>query len=132
MGKVSREIAIQDFERWFESKKLPQTKRGGDMEAVENEIIEAIVDGRIVVNDDMTLTQVLNFAVNDGKTDKFNFVHRIPTGVLQAKTAYVKKDDAQGKMTATIAALTNEVGGTIRLLDSSDFSLSSCIAAYFF
>lgn len=132
MEKISREVAINEFERWFESKKLPQTKRGGDMEAVENELIEAICDGRIIITDNFEIKQTLVFPIKNGELTDLTFVHRIPTGELQAKTAYVKKDDNQGRITATIAALTKEVGGTIRALDTADFSLASCIATYFF
>ena len=49
----------------------------------------------------------------------------------QAKTSYVKQGDTQGALIAKIAALTGEVGGTIRCLDSVDHGLCAAIAFFY-
>jgi hypothetical protein len=134
MQKVSEEIAIQDFERWFESKRLPETKRRDEFIGIEKEMIEGICDGSLIVNDDFTITLKLAFPLSEpNEVSELKFVHRMATGVLQSKTAYVKdpKDQA-GKLTATIAALTGQVGGIIRALDPVDFGKAGCVASYFF
>ncbi len=129
--KVSEEIARKDFERWFESKKLPETKRKNEYEVLEQELIEAIMDGSLIVNEDNTLTLKLAWPLTSpNAVESLNFVHRIQTGELQSKTAYAK--DQSGKLIATVAALTGQVGGVIRALDPVDFGRAGAIAAYFF
>jgi hypothetical protein len=135
--KIEKSIAIKEFERWFESKKLSSTKRGEndeDMQKVEDELICAISDGKLIVEDDNKLTLNLQWPLDlpSGTLDKLTFVHRISAGELQSKTSHVKPKDAQGRITASIAALTGEVGGTIRALSDVDYSTASCIATYFF
>jgi hypothetical protein len=134
MEKVTEEIAKQEFERWFNSKKLSASYRKESYEAIEVQMVDAIVDGFIIVNEDNTLTLKLAWPLsNPNEVNELKFVHRMTTGELQSKTAYVKDlKDQQGKMIATIAALTGQVGGIIRALDSSDYSRAGCIASYFF
>lgn len=134
MGTVAREVAQAEFDRWFDSKKLPKTrKEGKDSESVANEIINAIEEGYLVVDDENKMIYSLKFPVGaeGNKIDKLTFVNRISAGALQAKTSYVKSDDQQGRGIATIAALTNEVGGTIRALDSVDYGLAMSITVFY-
>jgi hypothetical protein len=134
MGTVAREVAEKEFDRWFESKKLPNTRREGkDAESIVNEIVNAIEEGYLVVSDENEMIYSLKFPVGnaDKQIDKLTFVNRISAGTLQAKTNYVKSDDQQGRSIATIAALTGEVGGTIRALDSVDFGLAMSITVFY-
>lgn len=134
MEKMTEEIAKQEFERWFNSKKLSASYRKESYEAIEAQMVDAIIDGFIIVNDDNTLTLKLAWPLSQpNEITELKFVHRMTTGELQSKTAYVKDlKDSQGKMIATVAALTGQVGGIIRALDSSDYSRAGCIASYFF
>ncbi|MDD5013664.1 MAG: hypothetical protein PHW73_01000 [Atribacterota bacterium] len=132
MEKISEELATQEFERWFESKKLSSIYRKDEFESVEKQMIQAICDGYLVVNEDCTLTLMLAWPLSKpNEVTELKFVNRISTGELQVKTAYAKNDQLK-KLTATIAVLTGQVGGTIMALDSVDFGRASCIAAYFF
>jgi hypothetical protein len=132
MGKVNKEVAQAEFDRWFENKKLRSSRREGDAEELMNEIVLAIQDGDIVITDDFEAIQNLKFPITQPvEITQLKFVARIQTGTLMQKTASVKQGDSQGRSIATIAALTNEVGGTIRALDSVDFALAACISAFY-
>jgi hypothetical protein len=132
MQKVSEDIALKEFERWFESKKLPQSKRKNEYETIENEMIQAICDGLLVVNEDNTLTLQLVWPLSSPQQlTELKFKHRIQTSELQTKTAWAK-DSREKKITATIATLTDQVGGIIGALDPVDYDKAACIASYFF
>ena len=131
MQKISEDIALQDFERWFDSKKLSGSYRKESYEVIEKQMVEAICDGNLIVNEDFTLTLKLAFPLTaPNEVNELNFVHRIQTGTLQARTAWAKTQEQ--KLLATIAALTGVEGGVIRALDSSDYSRAGAIASYFF
>lgn len=138
MNKLTRELAIAEFEKWFESKKLPGTKRAENnpdaMDGIEKEMIMAFQEGRIIVNDDMTLTMFLQMPLenNGNKLTELVFAHRIQAGKIQSRTAHVKPNDLQGRILFTIAALTDQEGGIIRALYDVDYNLASNIATYFF
>lgn len=134
MEKITEEIAVQEFERWFLSKKLSSSYRKSHYEEIEKQMIDAIMDGYLIVNDDFTLTLKLAWPLTEpNEVQELKFVHRMQTGVLQSKTAYVKDPkDQQGKLIATVAALTGQVGGIIRALDPVDFGRAGSVASYFF
>lgn len=133
MNKVTREIAEQDFMSWFEAKKLPQfmlEKHADDKEAM----ISAIMTGNLVLNEDFTFTQKLNFPVKGSNMEvsELKYAFRISEGVLAASLRGIKTDDLIGQMPiAYISALTNEQKGTIRALDQIDSQLGKNIAAFF-
>lgn len=131
--KISEEIARKDFDRWFESKRLSSTYKSEAFEAIEKQMIEAICDGYMIINEDNTITLKLAWSLSlpSGELTELNFVHRIQTSELVVKTAYAK-DNQQKKLTATIAAITGQVGGTILALDQVDYMRAGNIAAYFF
>jgi len=131
MQKVSEKIAREDFERWFESKRLGSSFRSGSYEVIEKQMIDAICDGSIIINEDNTITLKLSWPLTQpNQIDELIFVHRMQTGAIQARTKIAKTQEE--KLLYTIAALTNNEGGIIRALDPSDFSNAGCVASYFF
>ena len=127
MNKLSKDIALSEFEKWYEYKKLPEYLREEKRDD-ENQIISAFMDGRLVMTEDFELKQTLLFPVNDSLTE-LTFAPRLKVIDLQK----VDKATSQGvgSIVKLAEALTGQPGGLIRNLDSIDFSLTKSICNYF-
>lgn len=134
MEKISKDVAVIEFEKWLDFKRVKDTKRK-DSEAQENEIVSAIASGNIIVEDDFTLTHKLEFPVQNDKgvvsLSELKYKPRIQVRQLNAKLKGVKADDADGRILAYAAALTGENTGMIGCLDTEDYRIASCIVMYF-
>jgi len=127
MNALSKEMAITEFEKWFEYKKLPEYLREEKRED-ENQIVSAFMDGRLTMTEENEIKQKLLFPVNDS-LEELTFQPRLKVVDLQK----VDKATSQGvgSIVKLAEALTGEPGGLIRNLDSIDFSLTKSICAYF-
>lgn len=131
---IAREIAEDEFMQWFEAKKLPKNlleKNSDDKEAIVN----AIEDGRLVLNEDNTLVQKLSFPVSIGDTsiNELTFKFRVQEGELAAAMRGIKTEDIIGQIAICyVSVLTGQNKGIIRALDPSDSYLGKKIAAFFF
>jgi hypothetical protein len=127
MTTLSKDVALNEFEKWFNYKKLPEYLRE-DKREDENQIICAFMDGRLTMTEEFELKQTLLFPVNDS-LDVLTFQPRLKVVDLQ------KVDKATSQGVGSIVklgeALTGEPGGLIRNLDSVDFSLTKSICTYF-
>lgn len=128
---VTFEQAQEEFKSWAAEKRISDKvieKHADDAEA----IIDAIQNGVLVLNEDNTLTQKLEFSVKDGQVKELIYKSRITEGELAASTRGIKTDDLIGQFSLCyVAALTGQDRGTIRALDSVDVSLGKHIAAFF-
>lgn len=130
MDKVNKDVAQKDFDRWFEAKKLPKTRKEGDNEAMVNELLGSVEEGFIILNDDGSVILKLREPLTGERPlSELNFLPRLTAGELMSKTSYAKS--SQDKQIATIAALSGEVGGTIRALGTIDMSLAAVISAFY-
>lgn len=131
---IAREIAEKEFMQWFEAKKLPKNlleKNSDDKEAIVN----AIEEGKLVLNEDNTFTQKLSFPVSFGDTSisELTFKFRVQEGELAASMRGIKTEDLIGQISICyVSVLTGQNKGIIRALDPSDSYLGKKIAAFFF
>jgi hypothetical protein len=131
---IAREIAEKEFMQWFEAKKLPKNlleKNSDDKEAIVN----AIEEGKLVLNEDNTFVQKLSFPVSFGDTsiNELTFKFRVQEGELAASMRGIKTEDLIGQISICyVAVLTGQNKGIIRALDPSDSYLGKKIAAFFF
>lgn len=130
MDKVNKEVAQKEFDQWFENRKLPKTRREGDAEELMKELVCAIEEGYLTIHEDGSVELKLREPImGEHQVNSLKFKSRITAGELQAKTSYAK--DVAGKQIATIAALTDEVGGTIRALGTVDYSIAVVISTFY-
>lgn len=130
--KVNRETAISEFQAWLDAKKVSKTKRESLIE-MEEEIIDAIMEGYLQINEDKTITQRLKFPLQTApETTEIKFAFRINIGVLNIKLKGIKSDDSSGRITAYLTALTEQSKAIIMALDTVDYTIASSIAVYFF
>jgi hypothetical protein len=129
---ISKEVAVQEFEKWIAAKKTSSNKRESLIDC-ENEIISAICDGYLSLTEDSEWEHTLKFPLNnDTHTSLLKYKTRINVGVLNAELKGVDVKDINGRIIAYAAALTGQAKGIIRALDSEDNAIASCISTYFF
>ncbi len=132
MKALSNESAVQDFEKWLDSKRIKDRKRESNKDA-EAVLVEAIEDGDLVVNEDNTLTLKLIWGTAEGNgVNELTFKNRLTVGERQTSTKGIKADDGEGRLISYIAALTDQPVGVIKKLESGeDYERAGAIATYF-
>ena len=135
MSKVTKELAQIEFNKWATAKKIKESSRES-YKVIEEKIIEAICEGILILNDKLEWEHTLEFPIEgEGikSTSILTYKLRIATGVLNVAFKGIKPDESDERLVAMIAALTGEPKGIIKALDTStDYSIASCIATYFF
>jgi len=134
MSKVSEEVAIQEVNKWLDAKKVSPEKREENQKSID-ELVNYVKSGNIIVKDDLKLTQILNFEIGEeDKINEFNYRNRISLDDIHKRLigAGVKAGDVDGRIRVYVAALTDKPYATIGKLDSSDWSVASTIAGFFF
>jgi len=133
MSTISNEQAKQEFNQWLDSKKISARKRESN-EGAEEIIIDAIMDGAMVINEDKTIDLKLLFPIEQGNmnVDSLSLKHRLTVGQKNQAVKGLKPDDGDGRMLAYIAALSSQPAGIIRQMESGDdYERASAIAVYF-
>lgn len=134
MSKVSREVAVEEFKKWADFKRLKNSKLEA-LKDCQDEIIESICEGILILKDNFEFEQNLNFPI--GKDSDVNtiskLIHkpRLNVGVINANMKGIKNTDIDGRLAGYICAVTGEPSGIIKALDTTDYSLALCIAQYF-
>lgn len=135
MSAVAREVAEKEFESWMDFKKIPAKKRESNKEYGEK-IIEAICDGRLILNEeDHTFTQKLFFPIQEegGSTavSTLNFKPRVKTETIHIQMNGVKPGDADRRVLAYVAALTGVPKALIAKLDTEDYDVCQSFSVFF-
>jgi len=140
--KLPQELAVEELQKWLDYKKTKielVVKSNSEEEGEDNkanaDIIEAIMDGSLVINEDMTMTYNLSFPImSDRGTDELHAITlkpRLTAYEVQQATKGITKDEPFKLFTGYIHVLSGEVRGIVNKIDSSDFSLLQKIVGYF-
>lgn len=130
--KVDLEKAQNEFNTWLDHKRVSNSKRES-LKDVQDEIIDAIVDGTLVINPEtFEIVYTLKFPPEKGDLNTITFKPRVSTGVIDSKLRGVALNDAPGRVRAYACAVTGLVPNDFRVLDTADWSIVSDIVAYFF
>lgn len=130
MSKVSFEKATEEVEKWLDSKRIPAKKLEG-LSSMKDNLVDQVMDGNLLVNEDLTLTQILVFA--DGMAvDSLSYKNRITSKDLEPHKRIVKGDTFEDNLTRVIMACTGQPVNVLRNLDTStDRALAESIAVFF-
>jgi hypothetical protein len=134
MSKVSEEVAEKDVQRWLDTKKFSDEKRT-NMEASIKEMVGYVKEGNLIISDDGKITQKLNFDIGEEeKISEFEYQNRISVDDIHKRMtgSQVKAGDVDGRIRVYVAALTRKPYALIGRLDSTDWSVASTIASFFF
>lgn len=126
---VSLDVAISEVQKWLDHKRIRPAKRESLKIHIEN-LQNAIAEGDLVLNEDYTLTQKLLFPVGETSIDKLDYSPRITFSQVEP---YLKTsgDGGDGRLNATICALTKKPLGIIKAMDNEDRSLATDICIFF-
>jgi hypothetical protein len=132
MDKVDFSTAQQAVDSWLDFKKIRANKREAHAEYIED-LVSAVQEGLLVVNDDYTLTQKLAFPVGpDNSIEELTYKARLQGVEMDKRMKGIKAGDGDGRLNAMIAALTSQTINIPRTLDSStDKSLALSITVFF-
>lgn len=133
MEPVTIEIATAEIDKWLDAKKVPAAKRA-EHAIYRDRLIGAVMDGSLVVNDDLTLTQNLVWPIEvAGKEiSELKYKQRITADEAAAKLRQVPVTDADGRVKAFAAAACDMEMKVLGRMDSgTDYGLASAIAVFF-
>src|SRR5688500_8981322 len=115
---INRETAEAEVNKWLEKKKVFQSTIESEKASIEI-LVEAIQRGILVYNEpDNSFTYTLLHPFGeDSSVHVLNFVGRLNDNMVQKYMKGVSATDGDGRLNATIAALTSTARGIISNLD---------------
>lgn len=123
------EVAQNDIQRWLDAKRIPEKKRATMAAMIEN-MVDAVVNGQLTVDEDGSLVQILQFP--ESGVDKLTYKLRISSHDLEGPKRLVKGDGLDDNLLRILMALTGAPVNTLRKLDLSvDKPLADSIATFF-
>ncbi len=133
--KLSREVAEIEVEAWLDKKKVFQETRDKYKDYVDI-IVEAIMNGVLVLDDKGEFTQILLFPLGgkgEGESSIESIKYRLRVNDKQVSPHMrgVKADDADGRLQALIAAITSQSKSVISNFDSADKRIATAIGIFF-
>lgn len=134
MGKIAKEVAIQEFNDWMDYKKVKENKREEAKTQID-ELVNAIMDGVLTIDENKNIIHTLEFPIQNqsGETtvSKITYKPRLNVRELNDKLKAVKGADGDGRILAYAKALTGENTGILGNLDTEDYRITSSIVMFF-
>lgn len=129
---ISEDQARLEIEGWLEFRKVSENQRKANEDS-EQTLIEAIMDGSLLVETNNSLTYSLAWPLDDGAGVKsLTFKPRMTTGDKMNAVKGVAAKDGDGRLVAYIAALTDQPQGVIKKLEAGrDSNVAMAIVSYF-
>lgn len=130
--KVTPEMAEEEVQKWLDFKKISPSKRTDKKDQIK-QLVNAIIDGDISINEENEIVQVLKTPIGTGdkQIKEFKYKPRITVGAVQQHLKNIQTSDADGRVVCYIQALTGQSAGMIKGLDSVDYDIAQTIAIFF-
>ena len=126
---VSIEVAQAEIQKWLDGTKVMASKQAASKSDIEL-LTDAVCDGLLVVNEDLTLTQKLLYPL-EGVTELV-YKSRLSVGDPASRVKEFKADDIHGMVLAYVATLTQKPNALIKNIDRKDYRISTAVAGFFF
>lgn len=126
---VSIEVAQAEIQKWLDGTKVMSSKQAASKSDIEL-LTDAVCDGLLVVNEDLTLTQKLLYPL-EGVTELV-YKSRLSVGDPASRLKEFKADDIHGMVLAYVATLTQKPNALIKNIDRKDYRISTAVAGFFF
>lgn len=132
MAKINREQASKEVKAWLDYKRVFERTRESNQDSIEF-MEDMVCEGVLTIDaKSFEITHNLLFPLGESEDVKsLKYKSRINDKMLDPKLKGVKSNDANGMMTAYVAALTDENSGVIKGMDSQDKKVSMAIAVFF-
>lgn len=135
MGVINREQAEKEVNGWLDFKRKSQATRDKLVESI-SALVDAVVEGDLVFNEDNTISQTLREPVTDKDNNpvikKLDYKARLKAETLQMHSQGLKTGDDYGRVNAHIAALTTNSKDLVKKMDVDDYNIASLIVTVFF
>lgn len=129
--KVSLEKATQEIEAWLNDKKIMPAQKEKYKDNIDI-LIEAIQYGCLEKCEDFSLKQILLHPVGtDGGITEIKYKNRLNDLMLRPYVKNVDADDADGRMTAFMAALSTQPKNVLMSMDGTDKRIAISIVVFF-
>jgi len=134
--KITREVADQEVREWIESKGFRASKvEKEDFQESIDLLIDSVMDGLLVINDDNSLTYNLQYPIQDEDGNdvlkSMTFNKRLTVGFFTNKMKTSKAKTQEEKTILMISELTGEPAGLIQKVQMADFTELGVIATFF-
>lgn len=132
-GTVSLEVAEKEVGKWLDHKRVKQSTREEKTtkESIE-ELVGAVMDGDLTLGEDFSWQHHLNFPLGKNEDVKtLSYKPRLGVGTTHRHLEGVKSGDADGRLLAYVAALTNKPKSILKTMDTVDYGIARGIAVFF-
>lgn len=132
-NKIADEVGRAEVNRWLDELEVSSEKREDVFVArVIDDIVKAVVKGRLLINDDGTITQVLLEPLGDnGVTKEIKYNGRYEIGKWHDKLKKISTGDTIGAMFAKCALLSSFPEALFRKMIKQDWDVASNITVFF-
>lgn len=132
MAKVNQEQAAKEVENWLNYKKVSNKEKDVNADTIE-QLADAVSGGILSLDPkEFVFKHKLLFPVgNEEITKEISYKPRLNDRMLVTHLKGVKSNDADGRLTAYICALTDQPKHIIKELDTADKKISMAIAIFF-
>lgn len=135
MAVIPREQAEKEINDWLDYKRKSASNREKLVESI-SALVDAVMDGDLVFNEDKTITQILRFPIEDKDGNavmkKLEYKARLKAETLQQHSQGTKAGDDYGRVNAHIAALTSNPKDVVKKMDVDDYGIASLLITVFF
>lgn len=141
--KVPQEMAMEELQKWLDYKKTKVKLVKSDSDDVKDdeavkantEIVEAIMAGDLIIDEDMNMRYKLTFPVKSEEgtsaLSELKLKPRLTAYEVQKATKGINKEEPFALFIGYIHVLSGEIKGLINKIDSTDFALLQKIVGYF-
>lgn len=129
MKVITREAATVEVTGWLDKKKIYESTREAQKDSIEL-LIDAMVNGDLTLDENTNeFTHRLLFPISE--VTQLKYRARLNDTALRPHLLGVKASDADGRLLAHTAALTNQPKSILSELDSADKKIMMSIAIFF-
>jgi hypothetical protein len=134
MSKVEKNVALGYVNDWLDKKRIRPSKRESYKGTIE-ELASCVEDGILEFTEIGEIIHNLIFPITDedGRetVTQLKYKLRVTEAILEPYKKGLKPGDNDGRLNAYVSALTGQVKGVIRNLDSEDLGIAQNIALFF-
>lgn len=130
--EVAIEVAAKEVEKWLDAKRVNEKHRDANEDSI-NSLTDAFANGSLSLDEKNNITMNLTWPVGvDDKIVELKFKPRLSVGEIHNNMKGIKSTNADARILAYVATLTEQPSGVIRQMDTEDYRVASSIVVFFF
>lgn len=129
---VSEEAATGELNKWLDFQDIPEKQRV-ELKANIEILISAICNGKLIINDDNSLTQKLKHPFGEQiKISELKYRSTpITVGEVDQFKSGIAQDVDNRSMLANVCAATGQLYSVLSKMSSKDYNLSAAVIIFF-